>query len=754
MDFLRGELDSTEAAVVRTRLENEEPLFRQFERLRRTYAVLRSMPTVGSASAPAELEETIPLTQPRDEFVRDVHREFQTRGFAGLIPHIAAGGRYIAALRVEFTVRAICGALPKLVVGASLLETLRAGFAARARIDSLPFIKARPAWIAVLRKEFTLRAVVAGIPLIAPRPEFVAALRAEFRQRALAGSVPAMDVRAGFERRLKVALVESSREAAEVGAVKVPLPSVALPSVEASDPFRRRLFSKILFSSRRRVRETPQRVDISEFQVGRQMAASLRSGGRSIAFTFSLHALAIVVLLFVFVKNNIASYNPFVARGASDFNVVPALPETTGEFSPGRDSERVSLPAAPHQDWNPANANPAVGIGGEEVPDRERRETDEPETAPPERRVSYEDTAGFATKENVSSFFRLRGASREQKVEYLGSPELYEALDKALAWLVEKQRADGSWGHVNAGVIPRDAELREVQQLEMTCAAVLAFLGDGHSSEKSPLPEYSNAVKQGIDWILDRQISSGQIGPEGKFNVLVHAMATLALAEEFGLTRALHLREPLRKACRWLCEVKAEGSGGFPFLLTQPASMSTSVWAYMALATARNVQVPPIDLPQQRIDQFLDWYKRQTESEAKVLDDGAVLGHELLADSAAAAMALFATEEDFSQRAVGYAAKISRELPNVTPPGDTRRDNGDMRYLFFGSMTQALNMQRTGRKSSEWYEAFSKTLLQNQQEDGTWVSTSLYSGLYGDVYAVAMAGLSIENAYRVSILSK
>jgi hypothetical protein len=758
VDFLRGELDSTEAAVVRARLENEDALFQRFERLRRTYAVLRSMPAVRPAAESGPLEESIPLTQPRAEFVRDVRQEFEARGFASLIPRITATAQYLAALRVEFSVRAICAALPRLVVGQSLLQALRGEFAARARVDSLPFIKARPAWIAALRKEFSVRAVVAGIPLLAPRPEFVAALRAEFKQRALVASVPAVDVRAGFERRMKVALVEASRETTEVA-----VPTVALPAVEASDPFRRRLFKKILFSSRRRVRETPQRVDISEFQVGRQMALGFKDSRRSIAFTFTLHSVAIVVMLFVFVKNDAASYNPLIARGEYSANVVPALPQGSDEFRPGGSSEPMQLPAVRTGDWSSADEEPALGVGGDNLPDPEWRTQDEP--PPPEPRVGREEVLAMLDKENTSSFFRLRGTSRQQKVAYLGSEELYEALDKSLAWLARQQQLnpdnDGSWGWVNVDprLVPRVQDLRDVQQLEMTCAAVLAFLGDGHSSQKSPIPAYSLAVERGIAWILEQQAKNadGQIGPESTGNVLVHAMGTLALAEEFGLTRRNDLREPLRKACRWLCAVKASDSAGFPFLLDEPASMSTSVWAYMALATARNVQVPPIDLPKERIEEFMDWYKDQTRETLALSDVGPVLGTELLADSAAAAMAQFSVLEvgdDLAERTHQYTAKISRQPPNMTPPGpgDKPRDNGDVRYLFFGSIAQAINLQRKGTKSNEWNNAFVDTLLKNQKADGAWASTGSYNNLYGDVFAVAMAGLSIENAYRVSIM--
>ncbi|MCZ7608061.1 MAG: terpene cyclase/mutase family protein [Planctomycetota bacterium] len=758
VDFLRGELDEPAMAQVRARLEHEEALFQQFERLRRTYAVLRSLPRIGPARASAA-PETIPLTEPRPEFVRDVRHEFQARGWAGLIPNIIARPAYLAALRVEFSVRAICASLPMLVVGDSLLQALRAQFAVRARVDALPFVKARPEWIKALRREFTTRALVGSLPLIDVRPEYAAALRAEFQQRALVGSVPAMDVRAGFERRLKVALVEAAAQTPAVEPVKA-----SLPAVEASDPFRRRLFRKILTNSRRRVRETPKRVDIEEYQWGRELRVGWKRSRRSVGFTLALHAVAIVIMLFVFVKHDTAA-TPYIAYGESSPFVAPPSPSVdVGEIPVGGSRERAPLlPGG--DDWASHASEPPVGLDGSPLPDRELSARDDATPPPPEHIPESEQVLGVNSRDTAGSFFRLRGASRKEKIDYLGSEELYEALDASLAWLRRQQLENGSWGYVDVSdprFIPTDTELQEVQKLELTSAAVLAFLGDGHSSEDSPLG-YDGNVRRAIDWILARQRPSGQIGPEAKGNVMIHAMATLALAEEFGMTRAYKLRDPLRRACRWLCEVKANDADGFPFLIGQGASLTTSVWAYMALATAHNVQVPPIDLPQKRIDAFLFWFQQATTDGKTLADVGPVLAKtELLPTAAASALSLFAhgshTDDagtvDYSGRIKAFTDKVSRERPDFRSPGFADKDVGDARFLFFGSLSQALNLQRNGQKSNEWYAAFTKTLLENQQADGSYGSTTDYSYMYGKVYNAALASLSIENAYRVSILNK
>ena len=519
VDFLRGELSEPAAAEVRNRLEHEADLFRMFERLRKTYAVLRSMPALSSPAmsaveGTAPRPETIPLTTPRAEFVHDVRREFEARGWLGLLPAITARPEYITALRVEFSVRAICTSLPMLVVSDSLLEALRKEFATRTRVLSLPFIKARPEWIGMLRREFSARAVVASLPMLDVRPEYAASLRAEFQQRALVGSLPQVDVRDGFERRLKVALVESVREAEPAAR-----PEPVLPTVGASDSFCRRLFKKILVNSRRRVRETPKRVDIDEYQWGREIKQGWKRGKRSVAFTMTLHAVAIALTLFIFARPDTSNASPHLSAGTGESMVAPLVPDYTdnGTRPP---VTQVTFPAFEGSDWSSANADLPVGLNGRPEPDREMNPRDETPPPKPEMGESREEVLSAQIRDGSTSFFRLRGMTRAQKVDYLGSEELYEALDEALAWLAKHQQRwdDGRWSVFGVDYVTRDADLLKVQELEITTAALLAFLGEGHNSRESALG-YDYNVRRGVDWLLAQQLPSGQIGPEAPMTV-------------------------------------------------------------------------------------------------------------------------------------------------------------------------------------------------------------------------------------------
>ena len=71
LDYIRGELDTDQAASVRSRLEREAEFFAVFERLRRTLDVIRCLPSLDGKFTPPQPSppEALPLVQPRPDFV-------------------------------------------------------------------------------------------------------------------------------------------------------------------------------------------------------------------------------------------------------------------------------------------------------------------------------------------------------------------------------------------------------------------------------------------------------------------------------------------------------------------------------------------------------------------------------------------------------------------------------------------------------------------------------------------------------------
>lgn len=704
VDYLRGELDGRAAAAVRSRLEAEGELFEAFVRLRRTFAVLRSMPALGNVDAPA-----------RAAYLSDLQREFETRGWADMLPALMPSPEFLALLRTEYTVRALLSCIPQLVPGPQFVAALRARLGTQGVVSQLPQLAVRAQWVRALRHEFVVRATLETLPQLEPA--------------------------AAWRRRVQLAVFEAARETE-------PAPAPLLPAMAAQDSFRRRLFRSLLHAASPKVGGRAFRFDLREYQFGRVLAGAWKRSRKPVAVTLTLHALAVALLFFV----TAAAWTtpPAVALAAFDGSVPLTPQQPGGEFGPS-----VHLPVV---DRGMARRTPDRPV----PPDNLVPSGDEP-GVPPELPAD-EITAPRATatlpeqpvRTATMAWFRLRPEGKNEKIRYLGSSELYEALERALLWLRRWQSPDGSWPVTGAANAPVDPALQQIQQIEITSAALLAFLGDGHNSRHSmPGLDYNLNVRRGIDWLLRQQLPDGRIGPQGEPIVLAHAMATLALAEEFSMTRDWRVGTPLRNACRWLSSITAhDGSSGFPYRAGRNASLMTSVWAHMALATAIRAGVPQSDAPPERLEALMAWFGSQTRYDTPLTDAASeVLAQsELLPTSGAAALACLQEEPELKPRLESWLARMGKEPPTLeTRAGDAR----DVRYMFLGSL--ALANHASDAAGEKWKAAMAATILSRQVKgerdanEGAFESTSTYADIYGRAFSTAFTALSIENAWRVRV---
>jgi hypothetical protein len=102
-------------------------------------------------------------------------------------------------------------------------------------------------------------------------------------------------------------------------------------------------------------------------------------------------------------------------------------------------------------------------------------------------------------------------------------------LHDALRWLARHQDARGSWdadglmAH-DPGDDRCDGAGGADRDVEVTALALLAFLGDGHTSR---VGAFRTSVARAAEWLLGQQdAASGLLGPPRS-----HAIATLALCE-------------------------------------------------------------------------------------------------------------------------------------------------------------------------------------------------------------------------------
>ena len=125
-----------------------------------------------------------------------------------------------------------------------------------------------------------------------------------------------------------------------------------------------------------------------------------------------------------------------------------------------------------------------------------------------------------------------------------GTSNVEESVNKALEWLKKHQTSDGSWG--------------EDFKAGMTGLAVLCFLahGDVQGSEK-----YGGVVEKGTNWLIQYSKShGGMMNTSGRVEY-EHAIAALALSENYAMAPTVpDLEDTAKKAIDVI--VKAQTSSG------------------------------------------------------------------------------------------------------------------------------------------------------------------------------------------------
>ncbi len=145
------------------------------------------------------------------------------------------------------------------------------------------------------------------------------------------------------------------------------------------------------------------------------------------------------------------------------------------------------------------------------------------------------------------------------------------AVERAQDWLAATQLADGSWktsyGRNNAGVIG---------------FATMALMAGGSVPGEG---KYAEEIGKALQFLLNLQRESGLIaGAENsKAPMYQHAIATIALAESFGMTRNPRIRESLIKAVNLIVETQ-HNEGGWRYQpKVEKGDISATVMQVMAL---------------------------------------------------------------------------------------------------------------------------------------------------------------------------
>ena len=126
-----------------------------------------------------------------------------------------------------------------------------------------------------------------------------------------------------------------------------------------------------------------------------------------------------------------------------------------------------------------------------------------------------------------------RTAFAQPAAKNLVTPQTQAAIDRGLAWLASRQREDGSFG--SGGGFGRN--------VAVTSIGGIALLSSGSTPGRGP---YGSNVNRAVDFVLSVAKPNGflHVKEQESYGPMYgHGFATLFLAEVYGMSRRVDVRE-------------------------------------------------------------------------------------------------------------------------------------------------------------------------------------------------------------------
>ncbi|MBA3846529.1 MAG: terpene cyclase/mutase family protein [Planctomycetes bacterium] len=309
------------------------------------------------------------------------------------------------------------------------------------------------------------------------------------------------------------------------------------------------------------------------------------------------------------------------------------------------------------------------------------------------------------------------------------TPAAQTAIGRGLKYLADTQRADGAWAGTygsSSGIVG---------------ACAIAFMGAGHSPDSG---EHGVAVARSLRWLVRSAQPNGLLYRPGMNGAAMynHGLATLALAEAWGMTQDKAIRDAVKRAVDLIVVIQNPEGGWRYEPYVSDADISSTVMQLMALRAADDAG---IYVPKDVIDRGINYIKRCHQPIADGKDGGFAYqaggGGSGFARSAAGVLSL--------QVAGKYrAGEVKEGIQYLLGfhPLTENRENAEFwsygQYYAAMSIYQAQSLGEWGRAAwSRWYPAITNELIATQQPDGHW------NGSY-DQYPTAVAVLILSIPHR------
>jgi hypothetical protein len=357
---------------------------------------------------------------------------------------------------------------------------------------------------------------------------------------------------------------------------------------------------------------------------------------------------------------------------------------------------------------------------------------------------------------NLPQEYQLRQApNRLQLAQAYGADADSEAaVEAGLRWLAAAQHDDGGWIAANHGGGTETRALGEYRHgtgdradTGITGLALLAFLSAGHTHVEG---EHQTSVKLGLQYLLRMQMPSGDLsGPKQVGNepsvvnarMYCHSIATLALAEAYGMTHDAYLKDSLMRAAQYSINAQDIRGGGWRYRPRDPGDLSQFGWQAMAL---KSVERSGIEIPtevHQRMRRFLESCSAGTYGGLARYRPGEGRPSETMTAESLACRLLLDYPMSLEAR------REATEMIMRNRPGQAE----DNVYFWYYATLALFQLQDDNWRV--WNQALKQRLLATQlpayhEHAGSWEPDGIWGGYGGRVYSTAMSCLCLEVYYR------
>ncbi|WP_013629167.1 prenyltransferase/squalene oxidase repeat-containing protein [Rubinisphaera brasiliensis] len=352
-------------------------------------------------------------------------------------------------------------------------------------------------------------------------------------------------------------------------------------------------------------------------------------------------------------------------------------------------------------------------------------------------------------KIDVSSHFGGRSPEAREDLLRLfgGTVESERAVRLGLRWLAQRQKADGSWNfdHRRPGDRHGDHQAGSLRNcpIAATSLALMAFMGAGHTQD---VGDYTEAVEKGVDFLLnaaqktpegaDLRGRNGDKVPTGNYAMYAHALATIAMCENFAMTKDRRVRLIAQEALGFIVQTRNREEGGWRYEPEEAGDLSVTGWMIMALQSGRTSGLQITNVAFKSSELFLDSVQKERGSRyAYIAGRGPSL----------------------STTAIGLLCRMYLGWEQARPAldngvqylADVGPDPANIYHNYYA--TQVLH-HSGGKRWTNWNEVMRDQLVNSQlkggPEKGSWNVTDPHGRQGGRLYQTCLSIMTLEVYYR------